>query len=192
MGIFIKHLQLVFIHCCKIFGGKLHVRRQLVLCQTYIHANPNIGWNTARCERHCSWFFTQEVHCESTHFARNSHQFSKFMPIDFLFKQRPGMFMHFQCFIPVSNRILPVYPILSRLTTQCHTVPPLYSYQTSESQVALLQSTCNSSPRSGLFFGAKGQVFCFSHEKMGIIYIVSLMNMNDTILMGYEWDIMGH
>lgn len=164
----------------KIFGGKLHVRRQLVLCQTYIHANPNGGWNTARCERHCSWFFTQEVHCESTHFARNSHQFSKFMPIDFLFKQRPDMFMHFQCFIPVSNRILPVYPILSRLTTQFHTVPPvfpLYSYQTSESQVALLQSTCNSSPRSGLFFGKGTRFFVFRMKKGGIIYKINLLNL---------------
>ena len=195
---FIKHLQLVFIHCCKIFGGKLHVRRQLVLCQTCLHANPNGGWNTARCERHCSWFFTQEVHCESTHVARNSHQFSKIMPIDKFFSNNLIRHFHgiFNRFYPGFNRILPVYPILTSLNYRVsHRSPGCFAagQLPNFSQVALLQSTCNSSPRSGRFFW-KSDTFFFENrmKKGGIIYIVYLMNMNEIILMGYEWDIMGH
>ena len=148
--------------------------------------NPNGGWNTARCERHCSWFFTQEVHCESTHVARNSHQFSKIMPIDKFFSNNLTRHFHgiFNRFYPGFNRILPVYPILTSLNYRVsHRSPGCFAagQLPNFSQVALLQSTCNSSPRSGRFFFGKVTRFFLKIAWKKGHYIHSLLNE-------YEWD----
>ena len=168
MGIFIKHLQLVFTHCCKIFGGKLHVRRQLVLSQAYIHANPNGGWNTARCERHCSWFFTQEVHCESTHFARDSHQFSKFMPRDKFFSNNLTRHFHgiFNRFSPGFNRILPSVTPFPRVFCRCTATILKARWLCSKARATVHQGADVLLEKGHVFFGK-------SHEKRGhyIVYL---------------------
>ena len=139
------------------------------------------------CERHCSWFFTQEVHCESTHFARDSHQFSKFMPRDKFFSNNLTRHFHgiFNRFSPGFNRILPSVTPFPRVFCRC------------TATILKARWLC-SKARATVHQGAdvlleKGHVFFWKIAwKKGALHSLLKMNMNEIILMGYEWDIMGH